>query len=206
MDFGGASHSQPEEPSHAQEMWTHEHRAGGCGGERSCLPNTDRFRPLSGRTRMTAIGSSPAGGDRLASLRISTTSRALTTGHRNTTTGVRQADITDVIAISLPKELVPIAKGLSLGKPDETASRLLGMSPRTFSRRVAELLAYLEVETRFQAGMEVVQRWMVNSGTTGPGRPPGFKTGTSSPAMTSARPSSLTRTRRPPASIKQTYY
>jgi hypothetical protein len=92
---------------------------------------------------------------------IPTASRPLTVGRQNSTTGVREADITDVAAISLPEELLPIVKGLSLGKSDVTVSRLLEMSPRTFSRRVAELLAYLEVETRFQAGAEVAHRWIL---------------------------------------------
>jgi len=41
------------------------------------------------------------------------------------------------------------------GQTDVTASRRLNMSPRTFSRRVAELLDYLGVETRFQGGVKI---------------------------------------------------
>lgn len=109
----------------------------------------------------SSVGPSAAAGYGLARLWIPAASRALTVGRHNPTTGVREADITDVAALSLPEELLPIVKGLSLGKPDVTVSRLLGMSPRTFSRRVAELLAYLEVETRFQAGAEIAYRWML---------------------------------------------
>jgi DNA-binding NarL/FixJ family response regulator len=90
---------------------------------------------------------------------IPTVTRAATAGRQNATTSVREADIADAVAMYLPEELQPIVKGLSLGKPDVTVSRLLEMSPRTFSRRVAELLTYLEVETRFQAGVEVARRW-----------------------------------------------
>jgi hypothetical protein len=102
------------------------------------------FKPLAGRTRWTVVLPSPA-------------------ICQNTTTIVREADLIDVAAISLPEQLLPIVKGLSLGKPDVTISRLLGMSPRTFSRRVAELLAYLEVETRFQGGIEVARRSLLSA-------------------------------------------
>jgi DNA-binding NarL/FixJ family response regulator len=114
-----------------------------------------RLGPVS---TSTATGA-PAGRDGPARLWIPAPSRASAADHR--APGVRAADITDVIAMSLPQELRPIARGLSLGRPDATLSRLLDMSPRTFSRRVAELLAYLEVETRFQAGLEVAHRWTV---------------------------------------------
>jgi hypothetical protein len=107
------------------------------------------------------FGMSPAG-DGLPSLWIPTASGVLTVGRQNTT-GVRDDGITDIDAMSLPEELLPIVKGLSLGKSDVTVSRLLEMSPRSFSRRVAELLAYLEVETRFQAGVVVAHRWMLSA-------------------------------------------
>ena len=105
---------------------------------------------------------SPVTGDGLRRVWIPTASRAPTAGRQNTTIGIREVNITDIAAMSLPEELLPIVKGLSLGKPDVAVSRLLDMSPRTFSRRVAELLAYLEVETRFQAGAEVAHRWMLS--------------------------------------------
>jgi DNA-binding NarL/FixJ family response regulator len=85
-------------------------------------------------------------------------------GHRqDAVAGVREAAIAGVAAMSLPEEFLPIVKGLSLGKSDVTVSRLLDMSPRTFSRRVAELLAYLEVETRFQAGVVVAQHLILSA-------------------------------------------
>jgi hypothetical protein len=55
-----------------------------------------------------------------------------------------------------PAAMLPILEELISGDTDVTVSRRLNMSPRTFSRRVAELLDYLGVNTRFQAGMEVV--------------------------------------------------
>lgn len=54
-----------------------------------------------------------------------------------------------------PVQMLPILEELISGDTDVTVSRRLSMSPRTFSRRVAELLDYLGVNTRFQAGMEV---------------------------------------------------
>src|SRR4051812_20286465 len=58
----------------------------------------------------------------------------------------------------LPRYLIPIVEALLSGQTDETASRKLGISPRTYSRRVAELLEHLEVSTRFQGGAELVLR------------------------------------------------
>ncbi len=50
---------------------------------------------------------------------------------------------------------------LSLGVKDEQIARALGISLRTVRRRVAEILAMLGVETRFQAGAEAVRRgWL----------------------------------------------
>jgi hypothetical protein len=54
-----------------------------------------------------------------------------------------------------PVQMLPILEELLSGDTDVTVSRRLNISPRTFSRRVAELLDYLGVNTRFQAGMEV---------------------------------------------------
>lgn len=46
------------------------------------------------------------------------------------------------------------------------------MSPRTYSRRVAELLDYLGVATRFQAGVKMVQRgWLTGPYEAGLNRP-----------------------------------
>jgi hypothetical protein len=60
-----------------------------------------------------------------------------------------------------PVHLLSILEELLSGDTDVTTSRRLNMSPRTFSRRVAELLDYLGVNTRFQAGMEVALRGWV---------------------------------------------
>jgi hypothetical protein len=60
-----------------------------------------------------------------------------------------------------PAHLLSILEPLLSGDTDVTMSRRLNMSPRTFSRRVAELLDYLGVNTRFQAGMEIALRGWV---------------------------------------------
>jgi DNA-binding NarL/FixJ family response regulator len=60
-----------------------------------------------------------------------------------------------------PEHLQPVVQQLLSGATDITASRLLGLSPRTYSRRVSELLDYLGVESRFQAGVEAARRgWL----------------------------------------------
>jgi DNA-binding NarL/FixJ family response regulator len=59
---------------------------------------------------------------------------------------------------SVPDHLWPVLEQLVVGATDLTASRRLNMSPRTFSRRVAELLESLGVRTRFQGGVEVAHR------------------------------------------------
>ncbi|WP_229866980.1 helix-turn-helix domain-containing protein [Streptomyces gelaticus] len=46
-----------------------------------------------------------------------------------------------------------ILKALASGLTDETAAKRLGVSPRTYRRRVAELMIRLEADSRFQAGV-----------------------------------------------------
>jgi hypothetical protein len=60
-----------------------------------------------------------------------------------------------------PGHLLDVLEELLSGDTDVTISRRLNISPRTFSRRVAELLEYLGVDNRFQAGMEVALRGWV---------------------------------------------
>jgi|SRR6185437_4243666 hypothetical protein len=57
--------------------------------------------------------------------------------------------------LSVPRQYHGILEQLLMGATDITASRNLNVSPRTFSRRVAELQDYLQVETRFQCGVQV---------------------------------------------------
>ncbi len=70
-----------------------------------------------------------------------------------------------------PEHLLPILAQLLTGATDATASQRLGMSPRTFSRRVSELLDYLGVQSRFQAGVASVRHgWVVPRHTRRPPR------------------------------------
>jgi DNA-binding NarL/FixJ family response regulator len=47
----------------------------------------------------------------------------------------------------------PILRALGAGLTDEAAARRIGMSLRTYRRRVAELLRLLDSDSRFQAGV-----------------------------------------------------
>jgi DNA-binding NarL/FixJ family response regulator len=47
-----------------------------------------------------------------------------------------------------------ILRLLSAGQKDETAARSMGLSVRTYRRRVAELMTLLGAESRFQAGVQ----------------------------------------------------
>lgn len=61
----------------------------------------------------------------------------------------------------LPAHLAVILPALAGGEPDDVASRRLRLSPRTYSRRVAELLSFLGARNRFQAGLEAARRgWL----------------------------------------------
>ena len=63
--------------------------------------------------------------------------------------------------MDLPAHLAVILPALAEGEPDEVVSRRLGLSPRTYSRRVAELMTLLGARNRFQAGLEAGRRgWL----------------------------------------------
>ncbi|HWE88085.1 MAG TPA: DNA-binding response regulator [Pseudonocardiaceae bacterium] len=65
------------------------------------------------------------------------------------------ADLTDVVRAGPPSvddEGMAILRLLSSGQKDVTAARRLGMSVRTYRRRVAELMVVLDADSRFQAG------------------------------------------------------
>ncbi|WP_434740381.1 hypothetical protein [Micromonospora sp. SH-82] len=63
--------------------------------------------------------------------------------------------------MDIPDHLLPVLAQLLTGATDVTASQRLGMSPRTFSRRVSELLEHLGVISRFQAGVAAAnQGWL----------------------------------------------
>jgi DNA-binding NarL/FixJ family response regulator len=72
----------------------------------------------------------------------------------------------------VPDHLWPVLEQLVVGATDLAASRRLNMSPRTFSRRVAELLDSLGVQTRFQCGVEVARRGWLRQPQPSPRRNP----------------------------------
>lgn len=55
----------------------------------------------------------------------------------------------------LDADSLMILRALGAGHTDETAARKLGLSLRTYRRRVAELMTKLEADSRFQAGLRV---------------------------------------------------
>ncbi|MER8231854.1 DNA-binding response regulator [Streptomyces sp. NPDC094049] len=61
----------------------------------------------------------------------------------------------------LPPQLRPVLDALLSGLTDETAATRLGMSARTYSRRVGELMTALGTTSRFRAGAEAARRgWL----------------------------------------------
>ncbi|MFI8289835.1 DNA-binding response regulator [Streptomyces sp. ms191] len=61
----------------------------------------------------------------------------------------------------LSPQLRPVLEALLAGLTDETAAARLGMSGRTYSRRVGELMAALGTTSRFRAGAEAARRgWL----------------------------------------------
>ncbi|MFJ2652013.1 DUF5937 family protein [Streptomyces sp. NPDC087420] len=57
-----------------------------------------------------------------------------------------------------PAHLADVLDSLLAGRTDDAAAVLLGISSRSYSRRVRELLAELDVTTRFQAGAAAARR------------------------------------------------
>lgn len=65
-------------------------------------------------------------------------------------------DLADHLAEHVPQideQGLIILRSLSAGQKDETAARQLGLSVRTYRRRVAELMELLGASSRFQAGV-----------------------------------------------------
>ncbi|MEW1719340.1 DNA-binding response regulator [Streptomyces sp. NPDC093109] len=58
----------------------------------------------------------------------------------------------------LPGALRPVLEALLAGLTDDAAATRLGMSNRTYSRRVGELMAALGTTSRFRAGAEAARR------------------------------------------------
>jgi DNA-binding NarL/FixJ family response regulator len=63
------------------------------------------------------------------------------------------ADFLPATAPVVDEQGLTILRHLSSGQKDETAARSMGLSVRTYRRRVAELMALLGADSRFQAGV-----------------------------------------------------
>ncbi|MFD5427507.1 DNA-binding response regulator [Streptomyces sp. NPDC127084] len=64
---------------------------------------------------------------------------------------------------SMPAHLRPVLDALLAGLTDEAAAVRLGMSGRTYSRRVGELLTVLGTTSRFRAGVEAARRGWIRT-------------------------------------------
>ncbi|HEX4700500.1 MAG TPA: DNA-binding response regulator [Pseudonocardiaceae bacterium] len=72
------------------------------------------------------------------------------------TTWQAATDLADYLPTAPPRvdeQGLAILRHLSAGQKDETAARSMGLSVRTYRRRVAELMALLGADSRFQAGV-----------------------------------------------------
>lgn len=70
-----------------------------------------------------------------------------------------------------PEDLREVLAQLATGATDRRAQRNANLSPRTFSRKVAELMQLLGANSRFQAGAHAAQRgWLRPDGVMGTGR------------------------------------
>lgn len=67
-------------------------------------------------------------------------------------------DLTAAVSGTAPAHLRPVLDAILAGMTDEAAATRLGMSPRTYSRRVGELLDVLGTASRFRAGVEAARR------------------------------------------------
>ncbi|MFI0349032.1 DNA-binding response regulator [Actinomadura sp. 9N407] len=63
---------------------------------------------------------------------------------------------------ALGEESLEILRLLGGGHKDETAARRLGLSLRTYRRRVAEILTLLDADSRFQAGRRAHELGLLN--------------------------------------------
>lgn len=59
---------------------------------------------------------------------------------------------------TLPPHLQTVLDLLASGVPDDRAARQAGLSPRTYSRRIAELMDLLGARSRFEAGIVAARR------------------------------------------------
>ncbi|MCP9973827.1 DNA-binding response regulator [Streptomyces somaliensis] len=87
--------------------------------------------------------------------------RALVRAHHVWWEAGEDADLVRRRSAGPPPRLRPVLDALATGLTDEAAAARLGVSTRTYSRRVGELLAVLGTTSRFRAGVEAARRgWL----------------------------------------------
>ncbi|WP_406861013.1 DNA-binding response regulator [Streptomyces sp. HUAS MG47] len=87
--------------------------------------------------------------------------QALVRAHRATWEAGEELTGAVVPHRELSPQLRPVLDALLAGQTDEAAAARLGMSARTYSRRVGELLSALGTTSRFRAGAEAARRgWL----------------------------------------------
>jgi hypothetical protein len=57
----------------------------------------------------------------------------------------------------VPEHLVVVLRAMATTSTDAAAAKAAGLTPRTFSRRVAELQRLLHARTRFQIGVQATR-------------------------------------------------
>lgn len=83
-----------------------------------------------------------------------TTHRSLWTSGRAPCGPASESPVHD----GLPPHLRDVVQMIGTGLTDEAAARRVGLSPRTYSRRVGELLELLGARSRFEAGAHAARR------------------------------------------------
>ncbi|GAB3406698.1 helix-turn-helix transcriptional regulator [Flindersiella endophytica] len=129
------------------------------GGKARVVPNVPfKMSVLDRRLAVLAIDSTVLA-DGFQVVRDPGLVTALVRIHRDLWTAGADPDGAD--GHGLPPQLAALLPTLASGEPDDSAARRLGISPRTYSRRVADLLTLLGVRSRFQAGAEAARRgWL----------------------------------------------
>jgi len=66
--------------------------------------------------------------------------------------------LSELTTTPVPEHLEPVLRAMAATTTDAAAAKAAGLTPRTFSRRVAELQRLLHARTRFQIGVQAARR------------------------------------------------
>lgn len=100
----------------------------------------------------------PAPGDSAVKGRVSPTGTAAGAWEEPEAADSPASSVPAPPVAELTAEQRSILAALAAGLTDGHAAKLLGLSDRTFARRVAELMALLGATSRFQLGMQAARR------------------------------------------------